>query len=63
MAPRPDRHVRTATAIRFPEALHAQLRQAAEDRDLSINYLVVRAVEDFLPRLIPVDEFTLTRDP
>lgn len=52
---------RTTTAIRFPEALHAALAQAAEERDLSMNYLVVKAVEDFLPRLKPADELRLTR--
>jgi hypothetical protein len=31
------------------------------ERDLSVNFLVVRAVQDFLPRLIPADEFSLTR--
>jgi predicted HicB family RNase H-like nuclease len=53
---------RTTTAIRFPPELHEQLRVAAGERDLSINYLVVRAVQDFLPRLIPADELRLTRD-
>ena len=52
---------RTTTAIRFPDELHEQLRIAAEERDLSINYLVVKAVEDFLPRLVPSDEFRLTK--
>ena len=52
---------RTTTAIRFPAALHEQLRVAAAERDLAMNYLVVKAVEDFLPRLKPADEF-LTRD-
>lgn len=53
---------RTATAIRFPDDLHERLRIAAEERDFSINYLVVRAVDDFLGRLIPADELKLTRD-
>lgn len=52
---------RTTTAIRFPEALHEQLRIAAEERGMSINFLVVKAVEDFLPRLVPSEEFRLTR--
>ena len=52
---------RTATAIRFPDDLHDQLKRAADERDLSINYLVVKAVEQFLPRLIPAEELTLTR--
>jgi predicted transcriptional regulator len=56
------RSERTTTAIRFPHELVEQLRTAADDRDLSVNYLVVRAVEDFLRRLIPADEFRLTRD-
>lgn len=53
---------RTTTAIRFPEALHERLRTAAEERDLSINYMVTKAVEDFLTRLIPASELKLTRD-
>jgi hypothetical protein len=56
-----ERKQRTTTAIRFPEQLHEQLKQAADARDLSINFLVVKAVEDFLERLVPADEFRLTR--
>ena len=52
---------RMATAVRFPDELHEELRKAAEERDLSINYLVVKAVEDFLERLIPADELRLTK--
>jgi predicted transcriptional regulator len=53
---------RTATAIRFPDQLHDRLRATAEQYDFSINYLVVKAVEDFLPRMIPAEELKLTRD-
>lgn len=53
---------RSATAIRFPEELHERLRTAADERHFSVNYLVVKAVEDFLDRLIPADELKLTRD-
>lgn len=52
----------TTTAIRFPDDLHEKLRVAAEERDRSINWVVVKAVEDFLDRLIPADELKLTRD-
>lgn len=52
---------RTATAIRFPEQIHDDLVRAAEERDLSVNYLVVKAVQEFLPKLIPAEELTLTR--
>jgi len=41
--------------------MHERLRTAAEDRDLSINFLVVRAVEDYLSRLLPPEEMRLTR--
>lgn len=60
--PKPGPRFRTSTAIRFGPELHARLVEAAEDRDLSINWLVNRAVEDFLDRLIPADEFRLTRE-
>lgn len=52
---------RTTTAIRFPPELHDELSKAAEDRGLSINRIVVEAVRDFLPRLIPAEEWKLTR--
>jgi predicted HicB family RNase H-like nuclease len=57
-----DRKARTTTAIRFPDELHDQLRGAAEERGLSLNFMVIKAVEDFLKRLIPADQLRLTRD-
>lgn len=56
-----ERKQRTTTAIRFPDELHERLKTAAEERDLSINYLVVKACEELLERLVPADEFRLTR--
>lgn len=53
---------RVNTAVRFSPEVHNRLVEAAEERDLSVNYLINRAVEDFLDRLIPVSEFKLTRD-
>lgn len=53
---------KSATAIRFPEELHERLRIAADERNHSINFMVVKAVEDFLDRLIPVNELKLVRD-
>jgi hypothetical protein len=38
------------------------LKAAAEERGLSANFLVVRAVDEFLDRLLPPDEIKLTRD-
>ena len=51
----------SATAVRFTPELHARLTTAATERDLSINWLVNRAVEEFLDHLIPVAELRLTR--
>lgn len=53
---------RLTTAIRFPLELHDRLLAAADERDVSINYLVNKACSDFLDRLLPVDEIRWTRD-
>jgi len=53
---------RSVLAVRLPPHLRDELRAAADDRDLSVNFLVVKAVEDFLRRLVPADELRLTRD-
>lgn len=44
-----------ATAIRLPEDLHAELQHAAEARDVSVNFLVTRAVYHYLNQLGPAD--------
>ena len=60
---RPKVHLeeRVTTAFRLPKALHEQLQQAAAERDLSANYLAVKALEEFLANLVPADELRLTR--
>lgn len=58
---RPRGPARTSTAIRLREDLHEALTVAAVERDLSVNWLVNRAVADFLPRLVPVDELVIAR--
>ena len=62
--PRPKMHKgrRVTTAVRVPEELHRRLTTAAAEREVSVNYLVVKAVEDYLERLIPASELKLTRD-
>lgn len=52
---------RVTTAVRVPKELYDDLRKAANERQLSVNFLVVKALEDFVDRLIPVDELQLTR--
>jgi hypothetical protein len=46
-----------ATAVRFPADLHSRLGQAAYDRGVSFNWLVIKALEEALERLVPVDEW------
>lgn len=53
---------RTTTAIRFPEELHERLRQAADSFGLPINFIVVKAMEEFLDRMIDPADFRLTKD-
>ncbi len=53
---------RMTTAIRFPDDLHERLRQAADSFGLPINFIVVKAMEDFLDRMIDPSEFRLTKD-
>lgn len=52
---------RVTTQVRFPPELYETLRAAADERDLSINYLVNAAVREFLDNLIPIEELRLTR--
>ncbi len=53
---------RMTTAIRFPEELHERLRGAADSFGLPINFLVVKAMEEFLDRMIDPSEFRLTKE-
>ena len=53
---------RSATAVRFDPETYEQLRVAADERGVSMNWLVNRAVQDFLPRLVPAHDLKLTRD-
>lgn len=58
-APRTDGW--TQTSIRFRPGVHERLVIAAAERDVSVSWLVGKGVEEFLDRLIPVDELRLTR--
>lgn len=59
---RPSTRRRTSTAIRLDPDLHARLTMAADERDVSVNWLVNRAVARLLDRLIPVDQWKLTTE-
>ena len=44
---------RITTAVRLPESLYEWLKATARERDVSVTYLVVRAVEDYRERIVP----------
>lgn len=46
---------RVTTAVRLPERLHRRLSETAEDRDTSINHLLVKAAEHYLDRLPAIE--------
>lgn len=52
---------RSQTNLRLPVEMLARLHAEADARDVSVNWLVTHAVADFLERLIPVDEWKITR--
>jgi len=47
---------RVATAIRLPTSLHEELQTVASQRDVSVNFLVTRAVSTFLAELPPAGQ-------
>ena len=44
---------RVNTALRLPVELHERLKAEASERDVSVNWLVTRAVERYLAALYP----------
>lgn len=59
--PREYQDDRTTTALRIPPALHDRIKAAAGERGLSANRFMLLACEDFLDRLIPIEEFSYAR--
>lgn len=59
--PKVHHEERVTTAFRLPRDLHQRLQDAAAERDLSANFLAVKALEEFLNNLVPADELRLTR--
>jgi predicted transcriptional regulator len=54
--PRVSDEKRIATAVRLPESVHRRLQTAANDRAVSANLLVTRAITEYLERLPSADE-------
>jgi predicted HicB family RNase H-like nuclease len=42
---------RITTAVRLPATAHKKLADAARERDVSVNYLINRAVDQYLAAL------------
>lgn len=51
---------RVSTAVRLPQDLHAELQRHASEREVSVNYLVTRAVDHYLRALGPADPLAVT---
>lgn len=54
--PRVYHERRVQTSVRLPEGLHARLHAEAEDREVGVNLMVVRAIEHYLDALVPADQ-------
>lgn len=47
---------RITTNIRLPPDLHQRLQDAADEREVSVNLLMIHAAEQFLDRLLPIEQ-------
>jgi len=61
--PRVYEEARVATAVRLPRSLHEKLHEAADERQVAANLLIVKALETFLAQLTPVDQLTGPQPP
>ena len=52
-----------ATSFRIDPSVYERLETAAAERDVSMNWIINRAIPFYLDRLIPVDELRFTPDP
>lgn len=48
-------------SIRLPDDLHEDYADAAGRRNVSMNWLIVKVLEEATPKLIEPDEFLVTR--
>jgi hypothetical protein len=59
--PKVHHEERVTTALRVPRVLHDRLKAAAEERQVGVSLLAVKALQDYLDRLIPLEDLELTR--
>lgn len=60
---RPSKGERVLTALRLPADLHERLRLTAEERDTSINHLLIRAACYYLDNCLAPLGFDEDNDP
>lgn len=53
---------RVSTALRLPPELHDRLKRAADEREVSANLLIERAITEYLERLRPLRDVLATRE-
>jgi len=58
--PREFERDRVTKAIRISKALDAQLKKTALERGVSVNLLMNTALEDYLKRLMPLEDLLRT---
>ncbi len=58
--PRTYDEERVGSNYRLPRSLHERLKAEAEDREVSVNLLIERAISDYLERLLPLDQLLAT---
>jgi len=46
---------RIPTAVRIPESLHHRVQVIAAEREISVNLLIIRAIERHLDQLSPLE--------
>ena len=62
MTGRPRSNDDRVVTLRIPADLRDRFSEAALERDVSMNWLAARALEDYLARLLPADEIKWTVD-
>ena len=60
--PKRSRSDKALIYFRCKPEVYTALKQAADDRDVSMTWLINKACEDFIDRLLPAEEWRLTRD-
>jgi predicted HicB family RNase H-like nuclease len=56
-----DRHLARQLIVRVPPDMHQRLVDASLDHDVAVNWLVNKAIHEFMDRLLPASEVRWTR--